>query len=97
VSNPTGLLSYRGVFNPVPSVAAHRNPEHMNTARLHSALRDLDEHWTAGSGPVYLFRYEGQWVAKHVRTGQELTAASAEELRVTVADDYAQREADEHP
>jgi hypothetical protein len=69
----------------------------MNTARLHNALRDLREHWTAGSGPVYQFRYEGQWVAKHVRTGQELTAASAEELRVTVADDYAQREADEHP
>jgi hypothetical protein len=69
----------------------------MNSARLHNALCDLREHWTAGSGPVYLFRYDGEWVAQHVRTGRELTAASAEELRVTVADDFAQREANERP
>jgi hypothetical protein len=54
-------------------------------------LHDLREHWTARGGPVYLFRYDGRWVATHATTGQELTAASAAELRITVADDYAKR------
>lgn len=72
-------------------VTAQPDPEHMNPARLHNLLRELREHWTAASGPVYLFRYDGQWVATHVGTGHELTAASAGELRITVADDYAER------
>jgi hypothetical protein len=72
-------------------VTAEPESEHMDPARLRNLLRDLREHWTAGSGPVYLFRYDGQWVATHVGTGQELTAASPEELRVTVADHYAER------
>ena len=69
----------------------------MKRARLQNLLHDLRQHWTAGSGPVYLFRYDGKWIATHVATGQELTAASAEEIRVTVADDYAEREANERP
>jgi hypothetical protein len=46
---------------------------------------------TERSGPVCLFRCDGQWAATHVSTGRELTAACAAELRVTVADDYAER------
>jgi hypothetical protein len=64
----------------------------MNPPHPPTVLRDLREHWTAGNGPVYLFRYDGRWVATHVGTGQELTAASAEELGIAVADDYARRE-----
>jgi hypothetical protein len=72
-------------------VTADPESERLDPARLHNLLHDLREHWTAASGPVYLFRYDGRWVATHVRTGQELTAASAEELRIAVAGDYAQR------
>jgi hypothetical protein len=46
---------------------------------------------TERSGPVYLFRCDGQWVATHVSTGRELTAACAAGPRVTVANDYAER------
>lgn len=59
--------------------------------RQYRDLHELRQHWTAGSGPVYLFRYEGsQWIAARVSDGTELTAGTAEELRVAVADDYAE-------
>jgi hypothetical protein len=72
-------------------VTADPESERLDPGRLDNLLNDLRAHWTAASGPVYLFRYDGQWVATYVGTGQELTASSAEELRITVADDYAER------
>jgi hypothetical protein len=72
-------------------VTAEPESARLDPAHLRNLLHDLTEHWTAASRPVYLFRYDGQWAATHVRTGQELTAASAEELRITVASDYAER------
>jgi hypothetical protein len=75
----------------IEPVTADPESARLDRGRLHNILNDLRAHWTAASGPVYLFRYDGQWVATHVRTGQELSAASAEELRITVASDYAER------
>jgi hypothetical protein len=69
----------------------------MNRPHPPNVLRDLRNHWTAGNGPIYLFRYEGRWIATHVGTGQELAAESAEELRVAVADDYVKRETNGRP
>jgi hypothetical protein len=75
----------------IEPVTADPESARLDPGRLHNILNDLRAHWTAASGPVYLFRYDGQWVATHVRTGRELSAASAEELRITVASDYAER------
>jgi hypothetical protein len=66
-------------------VTADPESEPLEPGRLDNILNDLRAHWTAASGPVYLFRYDGQWVATYVGTGQELTAASAEELRRSLA------------
>jgi hypothetical protein len=75
----------------IEPVTADPESARLDPGRLQNILNDLRAHWTAASGPVYLFRYDGQWVATHVPTGQELSAASAEELRITVASDYAER------
>jgi hypothetical protein len=75
----------------IEPVTADPQSARLDPGRLNNILNDLRAHWTAASGPVYLFRYDGQWAATHVRTGQELTAASAEELRITVAGGYAER------
>jgi hypothetical protein len=84
-----GLLLFRSVFLPGHAVSMESLTE---AVQQYLALRELREHWTSDDGhAAYRFRVEdGKWIAARTDDGRELVAASSFELRVTVANDYAE-------
>jgi hypothetical protein len=56
-----------------------------------TALQDLRRHWDMDGRAVYLFRWDGQFIAIRADGSREMRAGTPGELRVMVADDYAGR------
>jgi hypothetical protein len=59
--------------------------------RQYRDLHELRQHWTSDEGhAAYRFRLgDGKWIATRTDDSRELSAVSAFELRVAVANDYA--------